>query len=170
MQTPPNCLTFFKGLCINANILKPFLWINWFNPVVTSLLHHPWMFEIPIAFKPFFINMDHISMILVLMICWIIFHGFWLLSIFYLDPIGNHLLSLMGRLTMREPTTEFGSQCQKVTNSLPIFTNFWIVTISRLLSAHASLIFGSYTLLLKPKLLFSYWFMVRSKLMSICIK
>ncbi|XP_039142228.1 uncharacterized protein LOC120279366 [Dioscorea cayenensis subsp. rotundata] len=53
-----NCSAFFRGLCGNANVLKPFLWINCLNPTITSFLHHPWIFDIPIAFKPVFFNMD----------------------------------------------------------------------------------------------------------------
>ncbi|KAH7689115.1 hypothetical protein IHE45_03G075400 [Dioscorea alata] len=38
--------------------LNLFLWINCVNPVITSFLSHPWMFDIPIAFKPVFLNMN----------------------------------------------------------------------------------------------------------------
>ncbi|XP_039144737.1 uncharacterized protein LOC120282045 [Dioscorea cayenensis subsp. rotundata] len=58
MKPPQNCSAFFRGLCGNANVLKPFLWINCLNPTVTSFLHHPWIFDIPIAFKQVFFNMD----------------------------------------------------------------------------------------------------------------
>lgn len=53
-----NCSDFFKGLCLNIDVLKPFLWINCLNPTITSFLFHPWMFEIPIAYKPVYLNMD----------------------------------------------------------------------------------------------------------------
>lgn len=46
MKTPLNCSTFCKCLCMNASTLKPFLWINCLNQVITSFLHHPWMFDI----------------------------------------------------------------------------------------------------------------------------
>ncbi|XP_039119691.1 uncharacterized protein LOC120255989 [Dioscorea cayenensis subsp. rotundata] len=58
MKPPPNCSAFFRGLCYNANVLKPFLWINCLNPSVTSFLYHPWLFETPLAFKPVFLNMN----------------------------------------------------------------------------------------------------------------
>lgn len=52
------CSTFFKRLSKTADLLKPYLWINYLNPSVTFVLHHPWMFEIPIAYKPVYLNMD----------------------------------------------------------------------------------------------------------------
>ncbi|XP_039127505.1 uncharacterized protein LOC120263608 [Dioscorea cayenensis subsp. rotundata] len=58
LNTPPNCSAFFKGLNITAYVLKTYLWIKTLNLVLTSFWHHPWMFDIPITFKPVFINMD----------------------------------------------------------------------------------------------------------------
>lgn len=56
--TPVNCSTFFRGFCVTANILKPCYWINSLNPGTISLLHDPWCFDIPLAYKPTFINID----------------------------------------------------------------------------------------------------------------
>lgn len=55
---PTNCSWFFQGLCKTANIIKPFLWINSYNPNSILVLHDPWLFEILIALKPTFINVD----------------------------------------------------------------------------------------------------------------
>lgn len=57
-KTPQNCSVFFRVLCKSVDILKPHIWINCINPSITSVLHHPWLFEIPIIFKPVFFNMD----------------------------------------------------------------------------------------------------------------
>ncbi|XP_039145745.1 uncharacterized protein LOC120282984 [Dioscorea cayenensis subsp. rotundata] len=57
-STPANCSWFFRGLCHNANIIKPHLWLYHFNPAHIDLMLDPWYFEIPLAFKPTFLNMD----------------------------------------------------------------------------------------------------------------
>lgn len=51
-------LFFFGSLCKSTDILKPHFWINCINPSTTSVLFHPWIFEIPIMFKSVFLNMD----------------------------------------------------------------------------------------------------------------
>lgn len=47
-KTAPNCSVFFIDPCKSADLLKPHIWINGINPVSTSVLHHPWLFKIPI--------------------------------------------------------------------------------------------------------------------------
>lgn len=57
-KVPPNCSWFFRGLCKTTNFIKLFCKINSFNHDYTSFLLDPWCFDIPIAFKPTFINMS----------------------------------------------------------------------------------------------------------------
>lgn len=52
---PPKCSWFF---CRIMEIIKPNLWINVVNPFQISILQDPWLFEIPLNYKPTFINMD----------------------------------------------------------------------------------------------------------------
>lgn len=49
---------FFCGLCRTASIIKPFMCLSSFNLSTSSILLDPWYFEIPIAFKPTYPNMD----------------------------------------------------------------------------------------------------------------
>lgn len=49
---PLNCSWLFRGLCITTEIIKPYLSINLINPSLTFLLQDPWIFEVPLAFKP----------------------------------------------------------------------------------------------------------------------
>lgn len=53
-----NCSWFFRGLWHNANIIKSHLWLHHFHPAHTDLMKDPWNFEITLAFKPTYINMD----------------------------------------------------------------------------------------------------------------
>lgn len=55
---PPNYSVIFRGLYTTANVLKPNCWINNLNPGITSMSNDPWCFDIPLAFKPTFINID----------------------------------------------------------------------------------------------------------------
>lgn len=55
---PVNCSWFFRGMWHTANLIKPQLWLYNFNPDLTDLLTHPWYFELPLAFKPTYLNMD----------------------------------------------------------------------------------------------------------------
>lgn len=55
---PAKCSWFYRGMVHNALIIRSFLWMNSFNPNMTSFLNDPWYFEIPIAYKPTFLNMD----------------------------------------------------------------------------------------------------------------
>lgn len=41
-----------------AITLKPYIWIKSVNPSYTFLLHEPWCGDIPIAYKPTYINMN----------------------------------------------------------------------------------------------------------------
>lgn len=54
----PNCLAFFKGLSSTVDIIKPFCWINFVNPNYSFVFFDPWCFEILLAFKPTFLNMN----------------------------------------------------------------------------------------------------------------
>ncbi|XP_039128871.1 uncharacterized protein LOC120265002 [Dioscorea cayenensis subsp. rotundata] len=51
--TPPRCSTAFA--------LKHHCWIKCVNPTCTSILYDPWCFDVPLAFKHTFINMDGVS-------------------------------------------------------------------------------------------------------------
>ncbi|XP_039136968.1 uncharacterized protein LOC120274488 [Dioscorea cayenensis subsp. rotundata] len=55
---PPRCSWVFRSICKTASILKPNLWINTFNPIQTSFQFDPWLFDVPIAFKPTFLNVS----------------------------------------------------------------------------------------------------------------
>lgn len=52
------CSWFYRGMCRNAKHIRPFLWLKTINPSITSFLNDPWYFEIPIAFKPTYFNME----------------------------------------------------------------------------------------------------------------
>lgn len=49
---------FFRGLCKTAAFISHYCKINSINPVKTSLLWDPWLFDIPAALKPTYLNMD----------------------------------------------------------------------------------------------------------------
>ncbi|KAH7679239.1 Reverse transcriptase zinc-binding domain-containing protein [Dioscorea alata] len=55
---PAKCSWFYRGLYYNAFHIRPFLWMNTINPNLTSFLQDPWYFEIPIACKPTYLNMN----------------------------------------------------------------------------------------------------------------
>ncbi|XP_039138822.1 uncharacterized protein LOC120276159 [Dioscorea cayenensis subsp. rotundata] len=55
---PAQCSWFFKGLLSSAHKLRSCFWIKTVNPNKTSLLYHPWCLDIPLAFKPTYINSD----------------------------------------------------------------------------------------------------------------
>lgn len=38
--------------------MKPNLWIISFNPMQTSFLFYPWLFDVPLAFKPTYLNVS----------------------------------------------------------------------------------------------------------------
>ncbi|XP_039131805.1 uncharacterized protein LOC120268480 [Dioscorea cayenensis subsp. rotundata] len=63
---PANCSWFFRGLWHNADIIKPQLWLHHFYPAATNIMFDSWYFEIPLAFKPTYLNMhvdyDHLNM------------------------------------------------------------------------------------------------------------
>lgn len=53
-----SCSAFFKGLSHTASIIMSHLWINCVNPFTTSIIFHPWIFDVLIAFKPMPLNMN----------------------------------------------------------------------------------------------------------------
>lgn len=55
---PAKCSWFFRGLFRIAQALKPFLWIKTANLSISSILLDPLYFEIPLAFKLTYLNMD----------------------------------------------------------------------------------------------------------------
>ncbi|XP_039129310.1 uncharacterized protein LOC120265457 isoform X2 [Dioscorea cayenensis subsp. rotundata] len=55
---PVNCSWFYRSLHKAAPQIKPFCRINLINPALTSFCWDPWCFDIPIALKPTFINMN----------------------------------------------------------------------------------------------------------------
>lgn len=54
----PKCSWFFRSLCKTAESIKSQLRINSVCPPNTSFLCDPWCSEIPLAFKPTFLNMN----------------------------------------------------------------------------------------------------------------
>lgn len=55
---PKKMSWFFQQLRNSADQLKPYLCFKECSPDSTNFLLDPWIFEIPLAFKPTFINMD----------------------------------------------------------------------------------------------------------------
>lgn len=55
---PGNCSWFFRGLCKTAHILKPNLWMISINVSSTSFMLDHWYFDIPLAYKLTYLNMD----------------------------------------------------------------------------------------------------------------
>lgn len=51
-------LFVFRSLCKNLDSIKSNLKINIVNPNLTSIFGNPWIFEIPVNFKPTFIDMN----------------------------------------------------------------------------------------------------------------
>lgn len=56
--SPPNAPSFSSSFAKLWILIKPLIWLNVINPNCTSVLNNPWCFEIPINFKPTFINVD----------------------------------------------------------------------------------------------------------------
>lgn len=48
----------YKSLCQIAATLKPNLWINMSNPRDINLLGDPWCLDLPISYKPTYVNMS----------------------------------------------------------------------------------------------------------------
>lgn len=55
---PHKCSWFFRSLYYTAFQIKPFCKLNSINPDNTSFLWDPWCFDIPITYKPTYINME----------------------------------------------------------------------------------------------------------------
>lgn len=55
---PSKCSWVFRGICLFATVLKPNLWIKTVNPLQTSFMLDPWLFDVPLAFKPTFLNVN----------------------------------------------------------------------------------------------------------------
>lgn len=53
-----NVSNFFRALCLAAAKIKSNCWIKECNICKMDFLFDPWLFEIPLAFKPNFINMS----------------------------------------------------------------------------------------------------------------
>ena len=53
-----NTSWFYKGICKIANKIRMNLWLNECDPETISFLMDPWGFEIPLALKPTFLNMN----------------------------------------------------------------------------------------------------------------
>lgn len=58
---PPKRGWFFRGFCRCLKSFKPHLWLRSFNPQSTSLMNDPWYFDVPLPFKPTFLNMNLID-------------------------------------------------------------------------------------------------------------
>ncbi|KAH7691569.1 Reverse transcriptase zinc-binding domain-containing protein [Dioscorea alata] len=56
-SAPSKCSWFFKCLFNTASRIKPFCRISSINPANTSFFWDPWCFDVPLAFKPTFLNM-----------------------------------------------------------------------------------------------------------------
>lgn len=57
-KIPSKYSWFFRGMYRNAYHIKPLLWMNTINSTLISFLNDPWYFEIPIAYKPTYLNID----------------------------------------------------------------------------------------------------------------
>ncbi|XP_039115766.1 uncharacterized protein LOC120251270 [Dioscorea cayenensis subsp. rotundata] len=57
-SAPARCSWFYRSLFNVANRIKPFCRIGSVNPINTSFAWDPWCFDLPIARKPTFINMN----------------------------------------------------------------------------------------------------------------
>lgn len=57
----PKCSWFFRSLCKTLDSIKSHLRIKVVNRNFTSVLEDPWIFEMPINFKPTFVNMSFIG-------------------------------------------------------------------------------------------------------------
>lgn len=55
---PAKCSWFFRDPCHSAAFIRSHCKINSVNPDSTSFLWDPWMFDIPVALKPTFLNLD----------------------------------------------------------------------------------------------------------------
>lgn len=52
-----NCSWFYRDIYKTADVVKSCFWNISINPNDTSFLYDPWLFEIPLAYKPTFLNM-----------------------------------------------------------------------------------------------------------------
>lgn len=94
-QNPTNVSSFFKGMCTIANIIKHNLWINCVNPNCTSVLYHPYMFDVPIAMKPVYINMtinfENLQIVdLLNHLSWNVQSLNWLIGYGWVSPVISH--------------------------------------------------------------------------------
>lgn len=58
IQSHPIAHNFFLCICKTAHLLKPNMWMNTIDLVSTSFMFDPWYFEIPLDFKPTYLNME----------------------------------------------------------------------------------------------------------------
>lgn len=55
---PANYSWFFRGMWYIANVIKPHIWLNHVNSAQTNFMFNPWYFEVSLAFKPTYLNMN----------------------------------------------------------------------------------------------------------------
>lgn len=55
---PAKCSWFFRGLCHSVSFIKKHCKMNSVNPEATSFLWDPWLFDMHVALKPPYLNMD----------------------------------------------------------------------------------------------------------------
>lgn len=55
---PTTCSSFFCVVCHTASSIKHWIWVKSINPHTTSFMFDPWYYDIPIALKPTFIDMN----------------------------------------------------------------------------------------------------------------
>lgn len=53
-----DCSWFYRGLCHTARIIKANCWNPFVNSMQTSFLFDPWYYEILVAFKPTYLNIE----------------------------------------------------------------------------------------------------------------
>lgn len=58
LYPPAECFWFFLSLCAVMVKIRPHLWIKIYNRSGISFLNDPWCFNLPMAPKPTFMNMD----------------------------------------------------------------------------------------------------------------
>lgn len=162
---PPKCSWFFRGLCKSAMFIKHHCKLHSVNPNNNFLMWDPWLFNIPLALKPTFINMDmelSISTFLILLLMitgtsktWTPYSVITLLASTFLCQLLSiiliHTRSGIPNLTIMESLQQF-------------IITLIVLTLSRMVGLVGSL-FGKFLLLPRWKTLFGFVLKVGCPLM-----
>lgn len=57
-SSPAKCSWFFRGLYNSATHIKPYCRLNSVNPLTASILLDPWCFDVSLALRPTYANMN----------------------------------------------------------------------------------------------------------------